>query len=71
MSKEFPFMIYCVEEYGWAKKMDGKSVVQLFEKYSVFEYIRSFYEALHTTSSNYIVSDIDLYIQSRIESGLN
>lgn len=65
MSKELPFMVLCVEEYKSQKGMTGKDVMTLFNKYSVFEYIQDFYEALHTTGTKYIVNDIDLYIKSR------
>lgn len=65
MSKELPFIVLCIEEYKNSKRMSGKNVVDLFNKYSVFEYIRSFYEVLHTTGTKYIINDIDLYINSR------
>ena len=65
MSKELPFLILCIEEYKNTKKMTGKSVLELFNRYSVCEYIQSFYEVLHTTGTRYIVNDIDLYIKSR------
>jgi hypothetical protein len=65
MSKEMPFLVYCIEEYRAEKNLTGKEVINLFHQYSVFEYIKSFYEALHTTGEKYIVEDIDLYIRSR------
>lgn len=65
MSKELPFIILCVEEYKNQKHLSGKEVISLFNKYSVYEYIRSFYEVLHTTGTKYIVNDIDLYIKTR------
>ena len=65
MSKELPFMVLCVEEYKNKKGLTGKEVMTLFNKYSVFEYIKDFYEVLHTTGVRYIVNDIDLYIKSR------
>ena len=65
MSKELPFIVYCVEEYKNQKGMTGKEVMTLFNRYSVCEYIKAFYEVLHTTGSRYIVDDIDLYIKSR------
>lgn len=65
MSKKLPFIVFCVEEYKKEKKLSGKAVIELFNKYSVCEYIDSFYEALHTTSPNYIIQDIDMYIESR------
>ena len=64
MKKELQFMIFCVEEYKNQKGMSGKEVMELFNKYSVCEYIKSLYEVLHTTGRKYIVRDIDLYISS-------
>lgn len=65
MSKELPFVILCIEEYKNSKGMSGKEVINLFNKYSVLDYLWSFYEALHTTGTKYIINDIDLYIKSR------
>ena len=65
MSRELPFMIFCIEEYKNQKGMTGKEVINLFTTYSVCEYIRDFYDALHTTGPKYIVDDIDSYIKSR------
>lgn len=65
MSKELPFIVFCIEEYKNQKGMTGKEVIDLFNKYSVCEYIQKFYEALQTTGPRYIVNDIDLYIKSR------
>ncbi|MDY2888688.1 MAG: DUF3791 domain-containing protein [Candidatus Caccosoma sp.] len=64
ISKELPFIILYIEEYKNSKHLTGKEVVDLFNKYEVFDYIRSFYEVLHTTGSKYIVNDIDVYIKS-------
>lgn len=71
MSKELPFMILCVEEYKNQKGMTGKDVMNLFNRYSVCEYIKDFYEVLHTTRTRYIVDDIDLYIRSQKVSHLH
>lgn len=65
MSKEMPFLVYCIEEYKAEKNLTGKEVMSLFRQYAVCEYIKSFNEALHTTGKKYIVEDIDLYIRSR------
>ena len=65
MSRELPFIVLCVEEYKNHKGMTGKEVLDIFNKYSVCEYIKAFYEVLHTTGTKYIVNDIDLYIKSR------
>lgn len=65
MSKETTFLIYCIEIYKKSKDLSGKQVATLFDKYRVFEYIISYFEALHTTGERYIVNDIDLYIAAR------
>ena len=65
MSRQGDFMIYCTEQYKSAKKLTGKQVSELFNRYRVWDYIYSCFEALHTTGTNYIVEDIDLYIEAR------
>lgn len=65
MSKELPFIIFCIEEYKNQKHLSGKEVMFLFNKYAVIDYIKSFYEVLHTAGNKYIVNDVDLYIKSR------
>ena len=65
MSKEGKFLIFCIEQYRTAKNLTGKQVAELFREYGIYEYIVSCYEALHTTGVNYIINDIDLYIEAR------
>lgn len=64
MSKQGKFMIYCAELYKLAKKLTGKQLAELFSKYQVWEYVYTCYEDLHTTGTNYIIEDIDLYIEA-------
>lgn len=65
MSKEGNFLIFCIEQYKTAKNLNGRQVMDLFRKYRISEYIVSCFEALHTTGTNYIIEDIDLYIEAR------
>lgn len=65
MSKEGNFLIFCIEQYKSAKNLNGRQVMDLFRKYRISEYIVSCFEALHTTGTNYIIEDIDLYIEAR------
>ena len=65
MDEKTPFIVYCIEEYKSAEKLSGKEVIDLFNRYRVIDYIRSYYEALHTTGRQYIVEDINLYIKAR------
>lgn len=65
MDDKTNFIVYCIEEYKNARGMNGKSVIELFNRYEVIDYIRKYYEALHTTGRQYIVDDISLYIETR------
>lgn len=65
MSREGEFLVYCIEIYKSAKSLSGKDVMGIFTKYRVNDYIRRYFESLHTTGEKYIVDDIDLYIKAR------
>jgi hypothetical protein len=65
MSKQGEFLVFCIEMYKSAKNITGKQAINLFKQYGVVDYIMSCYEALHTTGTNYIIEDIDLFIEAR------
>ncbi|MDR1000808.1 MAG: DUF3791 domain-containing protein [Clostridiales bacterium] len=65
MSKEGKFLVFCLEMYKAAKRMTGREVIALFKQYGITDYVLSCYEALHTTGTNYIVEDIDLFVEAR------
>ena len=65
MDDKINFLIYCVEEYKAENSMDGKSVIELFNRYGVFDYIFDYYESLHTTGRQYIVDDISMFIDTK------
>ena len=65
MSKETEFTVFCMESYKVYKSLSGKQASDLFRQYDVFDYIREFYDVLHTTSYQYINRDIDIYLKSR------
>jgi len=59
MSKESEFLVYCMEIVKHARGLSGKQVFNLFEKYSLFEFINEFYELLHVHGEKYILEDIN------------
>ena len=65
MSKETTFTVFCLENYKMHRNLSGKQVLDIFDRYGVFDYIREFYDVLHTTGYNYINNDIDIYLKSR------
>jgi hypothetical protein len=65
VSKELAFIVFCLENYKIHRALTGRQAVELFEKYGVYDYLREFYDVLHTTGYQYIVHDIDIYLKSR------
>ncbi len=65
MSQEAKFTVFCMESYKAYRSLTGKQVSELFETYGVFDYVREFYDVLHTTGYQYINQDIDLFLSAR------
>ena len=51
--------------YKTTKNMTGKQVIKIFIQYDIIKYILSCYEALHTTGIEYVIEDIDLFVEAR------
>ena len=64
------FVAFCIEEYGAAKGMAGEQVLDLFAKYGLTEYLSKFYEPLHTQGRQWLIEEIDEYINIRKDKGL-
>lgn len=65
MSERGKFLIYVVERYKSTHGLTGKEVAEIFDKYQVWEYVYDTADALHTTGENYILYDIETYIQEQ------
>jgi len=65
MSGAGNFLVYCIEKYKSAKGLTGRQVSELFSRYDLWDYIYTCFEALHTTGDNYIIEDIDQFIEAR------
>lgn len=65
MDKETKFLVYCIEIFKTANKLNGKQVMDLFSQYQINEYIVNCYNALHTTGPEYIIEDISGLIADR------
>lgn len=59
------FVAFCIEEYGAAKGMTGKQVFDLFVQYGLVNYLSEFYNVLHTQSRQWLIEEIDEYIEIR------
>ena len=65
MSRETEFTVFCIENYKVHKSLTGKQTVELFRQYGVIDYLKEFYDVLHTTGDQYINHDIDIFLESR------
>ena len=65
MSKTLEFKAFCFEAYRSSKKLSGRETIDLFKKYGVLDYLEACYDVLHTTGRNYIIEDIDIFINAR------
>ena len=59
------FLSFCIEQYIMAKGIDGAEVIKTFAKFDVFDYLNNHFEILHTQSRQWILEDIDEYIEVR------
>ena len=65
MSKTMQFKVFCIEQYKRKHNMTGFETVKKFKEYSVFDYLESFFDVLHSAGAKYIVEDIDMFIEAR------
>ncbi len=66
MNKKLEFSVFCLESYKQVHQLTGKEAYALFNEYRVFNFIEDYYDVLHTTGQEFIVEDIDKYLNSRI-----
>ena len=66
MSDQGKFLVYCLEMYRAAKNMSGREAFELFHKTGADTYVRKCFGALHTTGNQYIIDDLDGFINDRL-----
>ncbi len=60
------FVSFCIEQYKTSKNLNGKQALAELQKYGVIEYLESNFEPLHTQSRQWILEDIDEFINLRM-----
>ncbi len=66
MNRNIDFTVFCLESYKQAHNITGKAALEIFNENKVFEYIKSVYDVLHSVGQEYIIKDIDMYINSKV-----
>ena len=56
------FIAFCIEQYKTAKGLKGEDVAKLFFDKGVDNYLSDNYEVLHTQSHQWLVEEIDEYL---------
>ena len=59
------FLSFCIEQYMHEKKLAQDEVMTLFSVYGVLDYLMEHFEILHTQSRQWIIEDIDEFIEER------
>ena len=59
------FLSFCIEQYMNAKGINEDEAMATFTEYGVFDYLKDYFEVLHTQSRQWIVADIEEFINDR------
>lgn len=59
------FVSFCIEEYGADRGMTGEQTIDLFAQYGVTDYLCECYEPLHTQGRQWLMEEIDEFIEIR------
>jgi len=66
MTKEGNFIIFAIEQYKKTMNMQGRDVIELFQKYNIFELIRKSYFVYHIEREQNMIDDINGYIKASV-----
>lgn len=59
------FLSFCIEQYKSAKGLEGAEVMRTFAEYGVLDYLNNHFDVLHTQSRQWILEDIEDFIETR------
>ena len=65
------FVSFCIEQYKQKHCLTGEQLMQTLNQYGVLEYLEECYEPLHTQSAQWIMEDIDEFIDKRKHESLS
>ena len=61
------FLSFCIEQYKADKGISGSESAEILARYGVLDYLADHYEVLHTQSRQWLLEDIDDFINLRKE----
>jgi hypothetical protein len=65
LNKVQQFELFCLENYKISKGIAGRTALNDFKQYNVFNFLSIGYDVLHTQGKNYILAEINDFIERR------
>ena len=59
------FISFCIEQYMNEKGINEDEVILIFTECGVFDYLKDYFDVLHTQGRQWLVADIDEFINAR------
>lgn len=59
------FISFCIEQYMKEKGINEDEVISIFSEYGVLDYLKEYFDVLHTQSRQWLVADIEGFINDR------
>ncbi|BDR65766.1 DUF3791 domain-containing protein [Clostridium tetani] len=63
--KILEFVSFCIENFKIKFNMKGRDVANLFYENGITDFLIDNYDMLHTQGKEYILSEIELFLQNR------
>lgn len=58
------FLSFCIEQYKNAKKISGRESMEILDNSGALDYLEKCYEPIHTQSPQWILQEIEDYLNS-------
>lgn len=58
------FLSFCIEQYKNAKGISGRQAMEILSDAGVLDYLEHNYEVLHTQGHQWLLEEMDEYIQN-------
>lgn len=64
-AKVLEFVLFCVEMCAQRGRISGSVIMKRFDETGVIDFLRNGYDVLHTQGREYILSEIDHFLECR------
>lgn len=62
------FLSFCIEQYKAAKGIPGEQAMEILMRTGALDYLADNYEAIHTQSPQWILEEIEEYVNKHTSS---